>query len=1213
MLVYFVISMLTLLSIMFYAIGLISDTEVFVEHKQVLVWEIFLVLILGFDMCVSIAMSHNDHNYLTSWIGICEVLSIFVPLISVIAYGTETDSFGWFRLLRLGKVFDRIHTRKNNLLEGKGEVGLLQVYSARLRTEVLQLMFAVILIIFIFSSMFYLFEKHKWAQFTTAHSVEGNLPYYLFLYFTLVTITTVGYGDVIPDDSTSTFLVMLFLVVSFTVIPERLKSLTDLLELQPNQQKLKKKCHVPHIILVGTFSTEDEQLFLRLLESDGAGDYRRKFLVILSPQKMTSALEVMLEGNTFRDRVQFFQGAMRSEHLLATMAAHTAEAILIMDANLHKNQHTSKNITVSDNIFNSLFLYHHIKQQCAMTKDRSDSFGIDLGEDRIPLLMVEDTGFDPSVNEFMRAGANTVEFMPINEIRVASLAHGALIPGFTALIMHLLQHGNHDYLTSKLQSDGTDGWRREVGYSGNNYIHQIALSQIDNVTIKSLIFQEACSHLYTVSEGTILLIGAMDDEGVHINPIESARVEKYLSLFVICTSRRKALRAFGYKKLGPSLLLENADDDSDLDDEEIGPMNSNFSALDTEEEAAGEALPNLSRKSSLGGKLSFETDKGASAHSSYDDERICGPVEAIEHSCLSDDESIPVRTPRNTAPRISFFSESADDRSIVDTAQVKVDVVEESVSETTPEVQPKPKLKSRGWEILLRCRKDLIKLAKKFKGGSIELVSLRELTAFRHHVIIVSGENTSMIETEVSVFQACLHLSKFLVKDIVVLVDATEVQIQKLMVRLKNHFDLKRDKSILLNPNGTPKQRSTGEIYDLRSNIFLVMCSPSAKTALDLSSMKYSRAVIILAQRTIVGDHPAPRTGKNIMVETSEVVNDKTAMMVSLEVTEMISRNGIRGIGDILALDGANRMKHDDSDTFLVFEVVDESSLKFLLTWRKMQSDLKNASKQKLRLIEPRSSSEAIDKYSLFSSQMHSSAYDNGDGGPIDSFSAFSLHIFRQLGRYIFRVDEAWLRGLKSSYFLDSVSALIRSDKRADTRSIFNIPTVAGGHAVLPCLFNIIMVDSVYNPQIQYFWAALMGIGRKGLFPRSLGAPREAYEQPGKKVRIQDDWMEDMNSGYECKDIGNIRSYRDVCKAGTGTPKITYGEIFHHLLLHDGSICIGLYRKVVSSTTGEKKGQMYMTGSYTVTNPKASTVLRPSDIVYSIIPSAPKNFKSPLA
>ncbi len=145
---------------------------------------------------------HRPEKYATSFFGIIDLMSILPTYLSLIFVGTQ--SLMIVRGLRLLRVF-RIFKLANFLVEGQIIVTALKASRARISVFVI----FVLIIVSIFGSIMYLVEGSQNEQFDT-------IP--RSIYWAIVTLTTVGYGDISPITSFGQFIAAIIMISGYAII-----------------------------------------------------------------------------------------------------------------------------------------------------------------------------------------------------------------------------------------------------------------------------------------------------------------------------------------------------------------------------------------------------------------------------------------------------------------------------------------------------------------------------------------------------------------------------------------------------------------------------------------------------------------------------------------------------------------------------------------------------------------------------------------------------------------------------------------------------------------------------------------------------------------------------------------------------------------------------------------------------------------------------------
>jgi len=145
---------------------------------------------------------HKPAKYATSFFGIIDLVSILPSFFSLIIPGTQ--SLMVIRGLRLLRVF-RIFKLANFLTQGQVIVTALRAS----RDKIIVFVLFIFLAVCIFGSLMYLVEGQSNPEF-------DSIP--RSVYWAVVTLTTVGYGDISPVTPFGQFIAALIMISGYAVI-----------------------------------------------------------------------------------------------------------------------------------------------------------------------------------------------------------------------------------------------------------------------------------------------------------------------------------------------------------------------------------------------------------------------------------------------------------------------------------------------------------------------------------------------------------------------------------------------------------------------------------------------------------------------------------------------------------------------------------------------------------------------------------------------------------------------------------------------------------------------------------------------------------------------------------------------------------------------------------------------------------------------------------
>lgn len=140
-------------------------------------------------------------QYLKSFYGVIDLLAVLPTWLALVLPGAQTlVVIRLLRTLRLLRVLEMMS------LVGQGK--LLVDALKRSRGQIILFLFAVMMLVTIFSSMLYLIEPAE-AGFTSIPKA---------IYWGIVTLTTVGYGDITPVTALGQFISIMIMLTGYSII-----------------------------------------------------------------------------------------------------------------------------------------------------------------------------------------------------------------------------------------------------------------------------------------------------------------------------------------------------------------------------------------------------------------------------------------------------------------------------------------------------------------------------------------------------------------------------------------------------------------------------------------------------------------------------------------------------------------------------------------------------------------------------------------------------------------------------------------------------------------------------------------------------------------------------------------------------------------------------------------------------------------------------------
>jgi voltage-gated potassium channel len=193
------------------------DTRIVLVRIDTIILAIFAI-----EYLIRAIASPDKLKYIFSFYSLIDLITI-LPFLTGIADISFIRIIRWFRILRLLR-----------FIEGKALFGNLDREDSSIVTRIL---FTIFSIIFIYSGLIYQVEH------TVNPQVFGT--FFDAVYFAVVTMTTVGFGDVTPTSDAGKLMTVLMILTGIALIPWQLKDLIEQISKSSNNvSTVCKNCHL---------------------------------------------------------------------------------------------------------------------------------------------------------------------------------------------------------------------------------------------------------------------------------------------------------------------------------------------------------------------------------------------------------------------------------------------------------------------------------------------------------------------------------------------------------------------------------------------------------------------------------------------------------------------------------------------------------------------------------------------------------------------------------------------------------------------------------------------------------------------------------------------------------------------------------------------------------------------------------------------------------
>jgi len=193
-----VLILLSVLTVMLETIGPLND----LYHVYFVYIEWIITIMFTIEYLLRIYSVLRPRNYIFSFYGIVDFLAILPLYLSLVFVGTQ--SFAIIRALRLLRIF-RVFKLGHYLSQGE----IITQSIKRSIPKIAVFLYFVIMLVVVFGSVMYLIEGGDNPQF-------DSIP--RGIYWAIVTLTTVGYGDIAPMNPLGQFLASIVMIMGYAVI-----------------------------------------------------------------------------------------------------------------------------------------------------------------------------------------------------------------------------------------------------------------------------------------------------------------------------------------------------------------------------------------------------------------------------------------------------------------------------------------------------------------------------------------------------------------------------------------------------------------------------------------------------------------------------------------------------------------------------------------------------------------------------------------------------------------------------------------------------------------------------------------------------------------------------------------------------------------------------------------------------------------------------------
>lgn len=487
--------------------------------------DIICCIIFLIELLLNFFLAQHRMLFLFNLLNLADIFTCAFPLLATSKNSTikkVVEAARSFRVLKVSKYLYK--SIKNNRNEVAKQVSIMILY---IMTQ-----------IFIFTLLFRIIENDYVLFYVNLgnQSLKNRSEFHEILYFTVVTISTVGFGDIYPVTEFGRVICTGLVVFNFYLIPKQTNELIKFMSMSSvySREVYKSNIEIPHLVICGNVSVDSLTNFCQELFHVDHGLQDRN-AVIIQQSLPSQEMKIFLHSGVYEVSLKYLQGNPIFEKDLERSDLKSAVACVIMTDKYTDEPHPvdHKNILLS--------LY--IKKYLLNNNTNKQLF--------IQLIKPENKiHYQQGILSIMPNQLDCDQIIIVEEIKMNLLSKSCLIPGIITMISNLVISAGGREIDSE---EETSPWQKEYSDGRGHEIYRTPLNEY----LKDKSFTQISSLIYQTYNAIVFALEIQVDNQtiIRLNPgnffidkIVGDRDDVQVFIYIICSDRECADKIENYGK-----------------------------------------------------------------------------------------------------------------------------------------------------------------------------------------------------------------------------------------------------------------------------------------------------------------------------------------------------------------------------------------------------------------------------------------------------------------------------------------------------------------------------------------------------------------------------------------------------------------------------------------------------------------------------------------